>query len=132
MGRTRRDSRGGPSGVRRHAVSARIYTTQGDTTPGTNATPGACALAHYRMDRREEPLRPVLRRQAGHACSVEGCDRPHRAKRLCSPHYAQQQRERDLCPVSVQEAPRMCSFPGCHRPPRVYARALGPSPGAEP
>ena len=47
---------------------------------------GLC-LAHYRQQRRGEPLAPVARRTAAEGCAVDGCDRPHRAGGLCTSHY---------------------------------------------
>ena len=47
---------------------------------------GLC-LAHYRRQRRGEPLVPIARRTAAEGCAVDGCDRPHRAGGLCTAHY---------------------------------------------
>ena len=76
---------------------------------------GLC-LAHYRQQRRGEPLSPVARRTAGESCTVDGCDRPHRAGGLCTAHYAQQQRGQELRPLEVTTSWQSCEFPGCDRP----------------
>ena len=91
---------------------------------------GLC-LAHYRRQRRGEPLVPVARRTAAEGCTVDGCNRPHRAGGLCTAHYAQQHRGQELRPLEVTTSWPTCEFPGLRPPPPVQGmvcRALQPAP----
>jgi len=49
-------------------------------------------------------------------CSVPNCDRPHRAKGLCTTHYGRLQRGTDVdAPVHPRGESRNCTRPGCDR-----------------
>ncbi len=49
-------------------------------------------------------------------CSVEGCDRPHKARGYCAAHHNQLLRGAEITPLQRRERGRRCSVPDCDRP----------------
>lgn len=47
-------------------------------------------------------------------CSFTGCDKPLRAKALCSGHYFQASHGQELRPLGLPRAKRICDFGGCN------------------
>ncbi len=64
---------------------------------------------------------PSRRRQRG-TCTVEDCDRPHKALGYCEAHYKQLYRLGYTAPQPIRRAERgrICSVPGCERKHRSH------------
>lgn len=75
---------------------------------------------------QQQDRKKITRRRPAKICSVEGCDKPARARGLCSRHYQRQRNAERRRAEGEQDLPRrghgQCQVEGCQEV--IYARQM--------